>query len=248
MKKTLRNILLAGTITLASLFPMKKVLAQPQENPKSKINISVAGNLANKLKFWGMPFLDSPVYTQSLNANYGNFSASIAGDVDVNNKKLFNMQTHAGFSQPISDKLNAYLGYVFFNFNLGEGWDYASILYGGLAADLPLNPSVTYNRLFRFGGGEYIEGSISHAFPLGEKIGISLSQKAGYNNKAGRDKTGFSHLETGVSVPIQLSNSVNITPYLNYLHSLSDEVKSGFYGGINIDFPLLKTKKPAIQR
>ena len=242
MKKTLRNIVLAGAITLASLSPMKKVLAQPQdqEKPKSKINISVAGNLVNKSKFWGMPFLDSPVYTQSLNANYGNFSASIAGDVDVNNKKLFNMQTHAGFFQPLSKTISFHLGYMFFNFNLGEGWDYASILYGGLAADLPLNPSVTYNRLFRFGGGEYIEGSVFHAFPLGEKIGISLSQKAGYNNKAGRDKTGFSHLETGVSVPIQLSNSVNITPYLNYLHSLSDEVKSGFYGGINVGYDLTK--------
>jgi len=242
MKKTLRNILLAGTITLASLFPMKNVLAKPQdqEKTKPKINISVAGNLANKSRFWGMPFLDSPVYTQSLNANYGNFSASIAGDVDVNNKKLFNIQTHAGFSQPILDKLNAYLGYLFFNFNLGEGWDYASILYGGLAADIPLNPSVTYNRLFRFGGGEYIEGSVSHAFPIGEKIGISLSQKVGYNNKAGRDKTGFSHLETGINVPIQLSNKANITPYLNYLHSLSDEVKGGFYGGINVNYDLTK--------
>jgi hypothetical protein len=240
MKRTLRKIVLAGAITLASLFPMKNVLAQPQENPKPKTNISVAGNLANKLKFWGMPFLDSPVYSQSVNVNRGKFDISLVGKYDIKKGRLFDIDTGISFSQPISDKLNAYLGYVFFNFNLGEGWDYASVLYGGLAADLPLNPSVTYNKLFRFGGGEYIEGSVSHAFPLGEKMGISLSQKAGYNNKAGRDKTGFSHLETGVSVPIQLSNRVNITPYLNYLHSLSDEVKSGFYGGINVNYPLLK--------
>jgi len=240
MKKTLRNILLAGAITLASLSPMKKVLAKTQEDPKPKTNISVAGNLANKSKFWGMPFLESPVYSQSVNVSRGKFGASLLGNYDIKKERLFDIDMGVSFSQPISDKLNAYLGYVFFNFNLGEGWDYASILYGGLAADLPLKPSVTYNRLFRFGGGEYIEGSVSHAFPLGEKMEISLSQKVGYNNKAGRDKTGFSHLETGVSVPIQLPNSVNITPYLNYLHSLSDEVKSGFYGGINVELSTFK--------
>ena len=241
----LRNILLVGTITLASLFPMKAD-AQTQENPKPKINISVAGNLVNKSKFWGMPFLDSPVYSQSVNVSRGKFGVSLVGNYDIKKGRLYDIDTGVSFSQPISDKLNAYLGYVFFNFNLGEGWNYASILYGGLAANLPLNPSITYNRLFRFGGGEYMEGSVSHAFPLGEKIEISLSQKAGYNNKAGRDKTGFSHLETGISVPIQLSNSVNITPYLNYLHSLSDEVKSEFYGGINVNYDL--TKKPATQK
>ncbi len=246
MKKILRNILFAGTIILTSLSPMKNVLAQPQEDPKIKTNISLAGNLTNKLKFWGMPFLESPAYSQSVNVSRGKFGASLVGNYDIKKGRLFDIDMGVSFSQPILDKLNAYLGYVFFNFNLGEGWDYASILYGGLSADVPLNPSVTYNRLFRFGGGEYIEGSVSHAFPIGEKIGISLSQKVGHNNKAGRDKTGFSHLETGISVPIQLLNKANITPYLNYLHSLSDEVKSGFYGGINVSYDL--TKKPATQK
>lgn len=247
MKKTLRNILLAGAITLASFLPMKNLEARTaiqedtvktEETEKSKVNFSLNGNLTNKSRFWGFPFLDSPVYTQSLNANYGNFSASVAGDVDVNNKKLFNVQTNIGFAKPLSKKMSFYLGYVLFNFDLGEGWDKASIAYAGLAANLPLNPSITYNRVFGFGGGEYIEGSLSQNIPLTKNTSVNLSGKLGYNDKVMRDTTGFTHLEGNVNIPIKLSDKITLSPYINYFQSLSKDITSGFTGGIKVNYPL----------
>lgn len=244
MKKTLRNMLAVGAIGLASLLPMKGLEARTaiqedtvktEETQKNKFNISLDGDLKNKSRFWGFPFLDSPVYTQSLNANYGNFSAAIAGDVDIKNNKLFNVQTSVGFFKPLSKKMSFYLGYVFFNFNLGEGWDNASIAYAGLAANLPLNPSITYNKVFGFGGGEYIEGNLSKNFPLTKNTGVNLSGKIGYNNKVMRDKVGFTHLEGNINIPIKLSDKVVLSPYINYFQALSDDVKSGFTAGLAVN-------------
>jgi hypothetical protein len=244
MKKILRNILLAGTICLASFLPLKGLEARTaiqedtvktEETKKNNFNINLNGCLKNKSRFWGFPFSDTPVYTESLSANYGKFSASIAGDININDKKLFNVQTSIGFSQPLSKKISFYLGYVFFYFNMGEGWDNASIAYAGLAADLPLNPSITYNRLIRFGGGDYIEGKLSENLPLTKNIGVNLSGKIGYNNKVMRNKSGFTHLEGDINIPIKLSDKIALSPYINYFQALSDDIKSGFTCGLAVN-------------
>ncbi len=246
MKKSLRNILVVGTIGLASLLPMKDLGAQQviQEDTtktekiqKNKFNIGLKGDLINKYRFWGMPFLDSPVYKQSLNVNYGNFSASTTGQVDVKNLKLYAIVTYAGFSKSLSKKISSHLGYTLFKFKTGENWENAFLVSVGLTTNLPLNPSITYNRLFgksSFGGGDYIEGGLSKDIPLTKSSSINLSGKIGYNNKVLRDRTGFTHLEGCLNIPIKLSDKINFSPYINYFQSLSDVVKTGFNGGLSV--------------
>ena len=244
MKKSLRNILVAGAIGLANLLPMKGLEAQTviQEDTtktekiqKNKFNIGLKGDLVNKSRFWGIPtsFLDKPIYSQSLNVNYGNFSASTTGRVNVKDLKLFVIPTYVGFSKSLSKKISSHLGYTLFKFNLGEGWENASIVSAGLTTNFPLNPSITYNRLFGFGGGEYIEGGLSKNIPLTKSSSINLSGKIGYNNKILRDRTGFSHLEGCINIPIKLLDKINLSPYINYFQSLSDIVKTGFNGGLS---------------
>lgn len=250
MKKTLKNMLVVGAIGLASFLPMKNLEAktaggedttkieETEETQKNKLNFNLDMVLKNKSRFWGSPFSDSPVYKQSLNANYGSFSASVAGEVDVNNKKLFNVQTSVGFAKPLSKKISFYLGYVSFNFDLGEGWDKAAVAYASLAANLPLNPSITYNKLFGFGGGEYIEGSLSQSIPFKKNTSVNLSGKLGYNKKVMRTKTGFTHFEGNINIPIKLSDNTTLSPYINYFQSLAKDIKSGFNGGLAVKVKL----------
>ena len=188
MKKSLRNILVVGAIGIASFLPMKSLEAQTviQEDTtktakiqKNKFNISLNGNLVNKSKFWGIPFLNNPVYSQSLNVSYGNFLASTTGQVDVKNLKLSTIPTYIGFSKSLSKTIFFHLGYTFFEFNLGENWENASLVSAGLTTKLPLNPSIIYNRLFGFGGGDYIEGGLSKEIPLTKSSSINLSGKMG---------------------------------------------------------------------
>jgi len=242
MKKSLRNILVGGAIGLASLLPMKGLEAQTviQEDTtktekiqKNKFNIGLKGDLVNSSRFWGIPFLNKPIYSQSLNVNYGNFSASTTGQVNVKDLKLYAIPTYVGFSKSLSKKISSHLGYTFFEFNLGENWENASIVSAGLTTNFPLNPSITYNRLFGFGGGEYIEGSLSKNIPLTKSSSINLSGKIGYNNKVIRDKSGFTHLEGCVNIPIKLLDKINLSPYINYFQSLSGVVKTGFNGGLS---------------
>lgn len=243
MKKPLRNILVVGAIGLANLLPMKGLEAQTviQEDTtktekiqKNKFNIGLKGDLINKYRFWGMPFLDSPVYKQSLNVNYGNFSASTTGQVNVKDHKLYAIPTYVGFSKSLSKKISSHLGYTLFKFNLGENWESASIVSAGLTTNFPLNPSITYNRLFGFGGGEYIEGSLSKNIPLTKSSSINLSGKLGFNNKVFLwDRAGFTHLEGCINIPIKLLDKINLSPYINYFQSLSDIVKTGFNGGLS---------------
>lgn len=231
--KTIDKILVAGAIGLASLFPMKSLEAQTIIE-KNKFNIGLKGDLINKSRFWGMPFSDNPFYEQSLNVNYGNFSASTTGRVNVKeNFELSEMSTYAGFSKSLSEKISSHLGYIFFKFNLGESWENASVISAGLNTNFPLNPSITYNQLFGFGGGEYMEGNLSKNIPLTKSSHINLSGKIGYNNKVLRDRAGFTHLEGCIKIPIKLSDKINFSPCINYFQPLSNDVTNGFTGGLS---------------
>ena len=234
----LRDILTAGGIALASLFPMKNALAQAQIQEPVKTSVNLGADVVNKSRFWGMPFLENMRYKQTLDIGRGNLGFSLAGHYDMKRGRLFDVDTGVSLFQPISDNLSAYLGGVRFDFNLEGDWDNAALLYGGLASSGPLNPSLAYNRLIGFGGGSYIEGAISQSFPLGDSA-VSVSEKVGYNHKVMRDKSGLSHLETAVEMPIQVLEGLTIVPHLNYFYSLSDEVDTGLCGGVRLNWDIM---------
>ena len=247
MKEALRKMMIVGAIGLASFLPIKNLEAKTasgedttktEETQKNKLSVNLNANLANKTRFWGSPFINSPVYTQSLNADYGNFSASIVGETEVNKKKLFNLIVRAGFVQPLSKKISLNLGYLFSNFNLEKGWEKVSMASAGLATSLPLNPSITYNRLLGLGGGAYVEGDLSQEIPITKNISVNLSGKLGYNDKAMRDRSSFTHLEGNVNVPIKLSDEITLSPYLSYFQPLASDFTKGLNAGLNIDIKL----------
>lgn len=244
MKKTLKTMMVvAGAISLASFLPIKNLEAKTlgienttktEEIQKNKLKVNFNANLANKTRFWGSPFINSPVYAQSLNAEYGKFSASVVGEVEAKDKKLFNLMAHANFVQPLSEKVSFNLGFLYSHFNLEKGWENVGVASTGLSTSLPLNPSITYNKLIGLGGGDYIEGNLSQKIPLTKKIDMNLSGKLGYNNKATRDKSGFTHLEGNINIPIKLSDKIVLSPYISYFKALASDFTNGFNAGLSI--------------
>ena len=254
MKKTntLMNLVTAGLVGVASILPGKGLEGQvndetlndsikiEQEETK-EVNFNIHSDLANKSRFWGLPFLESPKYAQTFGINYNGFLVSLAGDIDVKKTKLFNITSHLGYSKPISKTFTAHAGALRFDFNLDEGWDKAFLGYISLAANTHLNPSITYNRLVGFGDGEYIEGDLSKKISLNDKVGLRFSGKIGYNAQVMRENTGFSHVQGTVEAPLNIK-SISINPYINYFGSLSDEVNTGFTFGFSANSTLTRTR------
>ena len=230
--KPSKLLTIAGIIG-ASLLPFTGAKAQD-----NNLNVNLNGNYASEMRFWGMPFIDSPMYTQSLNFNHGKFMVSLSGTRNMDTEKLYSGNVLLNYTQPISSKLTASVGKIYFKFNLGGYWDDASVSYAGLNADMPFNPAISYNKLTGFGGGEYIEGSLSKTFPVNNKVAVSTSAKIGYNAKALRDKTSFSHLEEEVSIPIQVTDRLNITPKLKIIFPLAEDVSGGDYWEVNASYDL----------
>lgn len=241
--KTLGKILAGIGLIGATLLPMKEVNAQETDSlpAKPKISFDTNGRIVNETRFWGLPFLDSPMYSQALNLNKGGLSVSMIGNLDVENRKLFDIDVLVNYVHPISDNLVAYVGNLSFLFNIGEGWNSAALSYGGLAANLPLNPSITYNRLSGFVSGEYVEGALSKSFQIGNSE-LNSSVKIGYNDNALRVGKGFSHIETEVSTPISVNNSLTITPHIKYTHPFIPSIKKGYNLGLDVNLKLKRSK------
>ncbi len=224
----------------SSLLPIG-INAQSSDLLETKVNpvsLSINGNLANEKRFWGMPFLDSPLYDQALNVSKGKISASLVGHRDIKNERWFDFDAVVNYSQPVSDNFSVSAGAVGFYFNLGEGWDTAAVLYAGATSSLPLNPTITANKLIKFGGGNYIEGSLSKTFPV-NGMDIFSSVALGYNDEvAGRTESGFTHLDAKVSIPIKLTEDVNMTPSVDYIVPLTKEISKGFLGSVNFNYNL----------
>ncbi|HET7470140.1 MAG TPA: TorF family putative porin [Gemmatimonadales bacterium] len=112
-------------------------------------------------------------------------------------------------------------------------------VYGKVAFDVPLAPKIAAWYDIDKVKGLYVEGSISHSVPLGEKNSLSLGALAGFN--AGQDANfdsngnpqseffnfsdnGFTHLDLSAGVPLT-AGSVSITPAVHFLINGDEFVK-----------------------
>jgi hypothetical protein len=132
-------------------------------------------------------------------------------------------------------------------------------VYGKVAFDVPLSPKIAAWYDIDKVKGLYVEGSVSHSLPLGEKNSLSLGALAGFN--AGQDAdfdqngipqadffnfadNGFTHLDLSAGVPLT-AGVFSITPAVHFLINGDDAVKATspsntsdvkFWGGVTISW------------
>jgi Bacterial protein of unknown function (Gcw_chp) len=113
-------------------------------------------------------------------------------------------------------------------------------VYGKVAFDAPLSPKIAAWYDVDKVKGLYVEGSVSHSLPLGEKNSLTLGALAGFN--AGQDANfdsngvpqseffnfsdnGFTHLDLSAGIPLT-AGSVSINPAVHFLVNGDDFTKS----------------------
>lgn len=78
---------------------------------------------------------------------------------------------------------------------------------------LPVNIYATYFYDFEV-DGSYIEAGISKSIPLCASASLDLSANVGYNIGYNTDEDGFNHVGVRVGLPIALSKTATLTPYI----------------------------------
>lgn len=206
---------------------------------KNELGYNINSNIASNQRFWGMPFANFPVYSQSVGATKGKLSTLVNLDVNLKDNKLYTAFANIGYSQSLGDvhpsleNFLAHAGATGFRFNLGEEWGSAAIGYLGLTTDFPLNPSIFYKRLIGFGDGNFIQGEISENIPnpLSDKNKLKSSLSVGYNIGGLIEGRDITEAKVNVSAPINLGKFL-VTPSTSY-HFPLPKSSGGFIFGIS---------------
>jgi hypothetical protein len=169
----------------------------------------------------------------------------------------------AEVSFPVGEKTTLTAGataYIYPN-DAGLTSDFNTVeIYGKAAFDVPLSPKLAVWYDVDKVKGAYIEGSISHSLPLGEKNSLALGALAGFT--AGQDAdfdangdpqaeffnfadNGFTHLDLSAGVPLA-TGAFSITPAVHFVINGDDFTKVTsptnfdkdvkFWGGVTISW------------
>lgn len=205
---------------------------ETEQVEENTLNYSVGADLENKSRFWGLPFVDSPHFKSNMGINFGNTYLSFVGH--VRKGEFFDLDTDITYIHSLSDKISASVGVMRFDFNDPEkGWIVGYIPHTSISANVSGNPSIGYNRLIGFGGGDYIEGSISEGLPVGGR-NLNIEARVGYNMNAMIDGQRFTHIQGNISLPLEIKG-ISVNPYVNIFGSLSDDVQNGTTFGVSVN-------------
>jgi len=232
--KTLGKLLFLGAIGLASILPMKSM---------AEANVSLDSIFSSRYMFYGLPFSKGNINQTMLNVSNNennnkknNFTGTLWDNYDAKQNRLNEVDIFMDYTRQINNKLNLSLGAIYFRAIVEDKWKECTDWYAGIHTNFLLNPSLTYNKYTGFGKGNYTELGISKDFPGNNRFTVSTSGKLGYNNRAFRDKRGFSHLEGNLKFPITLSKKLSIIPNINYSRALAKDLKNTTWGGINLHY------------
>ena len=243
MKKTLRNILLAGTITLASLFPMKKVLAEPQEKPKPPISVSVDNNYASQYLFWGIPFSEGAVWQPTLRVGGGNLNTFLMANKDFATHEWNEIDIGVDYNIPLGKNSSLSLGTVYFPAKVEGKWKDFGTSYASLSSG-PF--SVMLHRIWGADKGTYLGLTYNKDYPISDKFTFSNSASIGYNDGVFRDKRGLTHSENSLTGSLALTDKLSVSGQLVWINPLADDIEGGLCFRTSVSYDL--TKKPASQK
>ena len=245
MKKTLRNILLAGGIALGTiLFPLK---ADARNTPLIKGNISSKISSSFIPPMVGAVLGTGPHQQNSLNLDIGKFSfytwsstdlGGILGEGEGANEFDVGASYSTNIKKTKNHALSVRTGFERWNYTGG----YDNIIFAGLNYQGPVDASLT---LFQAIGHDEIPtansllAKMSKSFPVGKKFSITPKISAAYMNNFYGNK-GLAHTTIGTEINYQ-TGPVNISASLDRQLGFIKEnpkIHNQTYVsvGINVDF------------
>jgi hypothetical protein len=243
---------------------MLLMLGSAAAEERKTFSADVSMEYFNKYVWRGQNVNDSSVFQPNVSGSAYGFTGSIWGNIDLTNG-LPTVPGNAGeFSEinygldysstiPGAGRLQFSLGVIHYLFP-NTSFESTTELYGGLAADVFLSPSLAWNRDVGTVNGSYIRFSLSHSFDKvmswteDNTVGIDIESSvawagAGYNRGYfDIDAAKFNDLALRVGVPIDLK-SISVTPSLHFSSMLSRQVGIASFERNNVWFGIEVMKK-----
>jgi len=219
----------------------------------AKIDYTLSADFLGKYVWRGQNLNNKGVFQPSLSIGYGNLTAGIWGNMDLtningNSGDFSEMDYSLDYSStfPCIEGVGYSIGTIYYDFPKTATKDTTEV-YWGLNFDLPLSPSITVYHDVDEAEGSYVSLAFGHSIeriaelgpdiPVGMEIGTSLGWGSGSYNKYywGTDQSKLQDLAFSVAFPMKLSGWT-ITPSLNYVTLVSDDIRNTDAYGTDSDF------------
>ena len=211
------------------------------EEPTS-IGASISVGYDSSYIFRGVKFADDSVwgqvdYAYDINDNLafdvGAWYESSASD------QYDELNLWAGLSSSLGP-VDLSLGFIWYYFpSVGTGvtGDTQEVFYS-LGYDL-YGFSLGFTHAYDFvPEGHYFQFAVGRSFALTDTIGLDLSAGISYNYDYFLDGNGWNNVDLSAGLPIALSDTATLTPYIAYSHALDVLEDSGvddyLYGGVSL--------------
>ena len=208
------------------------------------IRLDLSLDYYSKYIWRGQNYNDDPVFQPSISASYGNLTSTIWGSFDLSNYtgnsgdfyELDYSLDYSG-SVPGFEGVDYSIGVIYYDYP-GSTIKDTTEIYWGLAFDLPLSPSITVYHDVDESEGSYISLGFGHSIDkivelgperaVGMEISASLGWGSGSYNKYywGTDQSKMQDLTLAVSFPMEIGGGWTLTPSLNYVTLLSDDIRA----------------------
>ena len=193
----------------------------------------------------GQNLADDGVFQPSGYVSIAEFTASFWGNYMMTDTKVWTERDYGldyskslGFIEPEFEKVSVSFGYIYYEFpNLPSGEDSQEV-YGAVAVDTFLSPSLAVYHDYDEGDGTYYEGSVGHSLPVIDPLTLNLSASIGYNDGQWDYDSSFSSALLGASVTFPLSDMLSFEPGIFYSVALDSQYDDEFYGGFSLSIDL----------
>jgi hypothetical protein len=237
-KLTTMGIVLIATLTGS--------IALAEEAPS--LGFDISADYVGKYIWRGQNLQDDGAFQPSVNLAYGKFSANIWASTELskingNSGEITEVDYTLDYSDALCEGIGYSIGvinYVFPN----TGVEDTTEIYAGLSFDTFLSPSITLYHDVDEAKGSYVSVGIGHTVEkvIGDvpaDISASLGWGSGsYNDYYwGVNKSKANDLAISIAFPVELENGWSLTPSLNYVTLVSNDIeKANTYGDGNDSF------------
>jgi uncharacterized protein (TIGR02001 family) len=248
MKKAKWSLIVLSIVTFGSGL----VLAEDE------IGLELTTDFAGKYIWRGQNLNDDPVFQPGISATYGNFTAGIWGNLDLTgindrNGDFLEMDYYLDWSDDLSnfEGITYSVGLIYYDFpgSYADGTRLPDTLeaYLGFSFDVPASPSITCYHDLDEAEGTYISLGIGHSaeevlelcpdVPVAMDLSASLGWGSASYDKYywGTNQGKINDLVLSVSFPFEVEG-LTITPSINYVKLLSDDIRNTDVYGTASDF------------
>lgn len=220
---------------------------------ESGVDLEFTSDFFSKYIWRGQNLDDDPVFQPGFSISHKNLTASVWGNFEFTNingnrgdfTELDYSLDYSG-AVPGIEGLGYSIGLIYYDFP-GTAVKDTTEAYLGFSFDLPLSPSLTIYHDIDEAEGSYVSLAFSHSIekiaelggdtPIGMELAGSLGWGSGSYNRYywGTDQSKLNDLTFSASFPFEAAGWT-VTPSLNYVTLLSDDIRATDAYGTDSDF------------